>query len=72
MYLLDTNAISEVGKIHKNKANAGFARWFLTSHPKSLFLSDIVLLELRQGALLARHKGYCYSACVFNFVYISL
>lgn len=57
MYLLDTNVISEIRKIEKGKANKGVERWYFSNHPKTLFLNDIVLLELRQGALLTQHKG---------------
>lgn len=57
MYLLDTNIISEISKIQKGKADQGVERWFYQTHPRHLFLNDIVLLELKQGALLTRYKG---------------
>lgn len=57
MYLLDTNVISEIRKIRNGKANQGVAEWFFTTPLDELFLNDIVLLEVKQGALLARHNN---------------
>lgn len=57
MFLLDTNVISEMRKIHNGKANPNLERWVFKTHPKNFFLNDIILLELKQGALLERHKG---------------
>ncbi|OBX82970.1 type II toxin-antitoxin system VapC family toxin [Moraxella nonliquefaciens] len=57
MYLLDTNIISEIRKIPLGKANASVEHWTMTKAPEDWFLSSIVLLELRQGALRSRHNG---------------
>lgn len=57
MYLLDTNVISEIRKIGQGKANTNVELWALEKFSGDLCLSSIVLLELRQGALKARHKG---------------
>ena len=56
MYLLDTNIISEIRKIPLNKANPKVELWVASKNPKDWFLSSIVLLELKQGACLARHN----------------
>lgn len=56
MFLLDTNIISEIRKIHKGTANKGVENWFIHQDQKQLFLNDIVLLEIKQGELLLRHK----------------
>lgn len=56
MYLLDTNVISEIRKIKNGKANQGVVDWFFATPLNKLFLNDIVLLEVKQGALLARHN----------------
>lgn len=57
MYLLDTNIISEIRKINQNKANIGVESWFLSRHSNDLFLNSIVLSELKEGELKARHKN---------------
>lgn len=57
MFLLDTNVISEIRKIKNGKANKGVETWFFATPLNQLFLNDIVLLEIKQGALLARYKN---------------
>lgn len=57
MFLLDTNVISEIRKIPLGKADPHVELWTLQRLPTDLFLSSIVLLELKQGSLMARHKG---------------
>lgn len=57
MYLLDTNIISEMRMIPKNKANLGVELWFKHVCLDDLFISSIVLLELKQGILKAYHQG---------------
>lgn len=56
MYLLDTNVISEIRKIHKGTANKNVENWLACQLPHHLFLNDIVLLEIKQGELLLRHN----------------
>lgn len=56
MFLLDTNVISEIRKIHKGTADKGVEQWFMYQNPSQLFLNDIVLLEIKQGELLLRHN----------------
>lgn len=57
MFLLDTNVISEIRKIHKGTANKNVENWFIRQDRETLFLNDIVLLEIKQGELLLRHKN---------------
>lgn len=57
MFLLDTNVISEIRKIQKGKANKGVEKWFFATPLDQLFLNDIVLLEVKQGALLSKLKN---------------
>ena len=45
-YLLDTNVISE---IRRPKPNAGVASWFKEAAGEDLFLSVLVVGEIRQG-----------------------
>ncbi len=66
MFLLDTNVISEIRKIKNGKANQGVVDWFMTTPLNSLFLNDIVLLEVKQGALLAKHNGDLTKARILN------
>jgi len=48
-FLLDTNAISEPGRV---SADAGFSDWFDAAPESELFLSVVTLGELRRGAAL--------------------
>lgn len=57
MYLLDTNAISEIRKIKSGKANLNFELWFIRQANDDLFTCSIALSELKKGALLKRHNG---------------
>lgn len=57
MFLLDTNVISEIRKIHKGTANKNVEAWFAHQDLNQLFLSDIILLEIKQGELLLRHNN---------------
>lgn len=57
MYLLDTNAISELKKVSANsKANLGFKNWTYNVDTNLFFISQITVLELRKGALLKSRK----------------
>lgn len=47
MYLLDTNVISEIRKQHRCDANV--AKWCETVESSELFLSILVMGEIRQG-----------------------
>lgn len=56
MYLLDTNAVSELRKIPKGKANPAFVDWVTSVDSRLFFINTIVLLEQRKWALSKRHK----------------
>lgn len=45
-YLLDTNVVSE---LRRKKPNLGVADWFESIHPSELYLSALVVGEIRQG-----------------------
>lgn len=51
MYLLDTNALSELKKIKSNKINLGFKRWLSTISIDDLYTSEVVLMEIERGIL---------------------
>jgi hypothetical protein len=51
-FLIDTNIISEVRK--GARANAGVAAWYAAAPPAEVFLSSIVVGEIRRGVELIR------------------
>lgn len=53
-YLLDTNVVSELRK--GERANHGVQTWFDASEPDELFLSVLVIGELRRGIELIRRR----------------
>lgn len=56
MILLDTNVISEIRKIEQNKANANVVAWANALDFSKVYLSAIVIGELKLGVLLKRHN----------------
>lgn len=53
-YLLDTNVVSELRKGHR--ANRGVRRWFDSHATDQLWLSALVVGELRRGVELLRRR----------------
>lgn len=51
MYLLDTNVISEIGKVAEGKADAHVAAWQAQVDPVDCFISAVTLMELEIGVL---------------------
>ena len=56
MYVLDTNLLSELRKVHVGKADGRVARWAGRVATAHLFLSAITIYETEMGALLAERK----------------
>lgn len=57
MYLLDTNVVSEMRLLPKNKAHPNVVRWMRQFDDiQSFFISSMTILELERGALLKRRK----------------
>lgn len=56
MFLLDTNVVSELRKARAGKADANVTAWARTIPAGSLFLSVIVIQELKIGVLLAERR----------------
>lgn len=56
MDLLDTNLVSELGKIKAGKADPGVAAWADQVEPDTLFLATITLHELELGVLLMERR----------------
>lgn len=53
-YLIDTNIISEIRK--GKRTNANVARWYATVSGEDLYLSVLVLGEIRQGVERCRER----------------
>ena len=51
MYLLDTNVISEIGKVVEGKADAHVAAWQSQLDTVNCFISAVTLMELEIGVL---------------------
>lgn len=56
MYLLDTNVISELRKVHTGKADANVARWANGISASHMYISSISVLELERGSLSLERK----------------
>ena len=53
-YLLDTNIVSEVGK--RERCHPNVRRWFATLEDDAIFLSVLVVGEIRHGIELIRRR----------------
>lgn len=56
MYLLDTNVISEIRRLHQNKCNAGVRKWVLETSSELMCTNAIVMMELERGVLAMERK----------------
>ncbi len=56
MYLLDTNLISEIRKLPKNKCNKGVAKWVKETSKDLMFTNAVVIMELERGILAIERK----------------
>jgi toxin FitB len=56
MYLLDTNVVSELRKIHNGKADLNVTTWADRVDAAELFISVITIQELEIGVLLIERK----------------
>lgn len=56
MYLLDTNIISELRKLSKDRADANVVRWFKQISLEDCYLSAITITEIQTGALAKKRK----------------
>ena len=56
MYVLDTNVVSELRKIHSGKADKYVAQWAEKTDLNDLYLSVITIQELETGILLAERR----------------
>jgi hypothetical protein len=51
MFILDTDVVSELRKVHAGKADLRVAKWADSVNATSLYLSAITVLELETGVL---------------------
>jgi predicted nucleic acid-binding protein len=51
MYILDTNAVSELRKAQLGRADSHFVRWADSASPSDFYLSAISIMELEIGVL---------------------
>ncbi len=56
MYLLDTNVISELRKLHNGKADPAFSVWFGGVSLDKVHLSAMTIFEVEYGALLLKRR----------------
>ena len=56
MFVLDTNVVSELRKIHLGRADENVARWADGVETAALYLSAITVQELEVGVLLAERR----------------
>ena len=56
MYLLDTNAVSELRKVPNGKADDNFSRWSNKIDIELFFINHVILLELKKWILLTERK----------------
>ena len=57
MYLLDTNIISELRLLPKNRANANFVAWASQFPDDRIFyINSVVVMELERGVMLKQRK----------------
>ena len=56
MFLLDTNAISEIRKANMRRGDLNVSQWFSSVQIDQLFLSAITIEELEIGVLRAERK----------------
>ena len=62
-FLLDTNVVSEIRKPHRN---AGVTTWFDEVESSDLYLSVLVVGEIRQGIERLRRRGDEQQAAMFE------
>ena len=68
MYLLDTNAVSELRKVRAGKADANVAAWSRTIPAASLFVSAITIHEIELGVLLMERRDAAQGAILRSWL----
>ncbi len=65
-YLVDTNVVSELRK--RERANQGVVTWFRAREPEELYLSVLVIGELRRGAARVRRRDPAFGVVLDRWV----
>ena len=68
MYLLDTNVVSELRKVHAGKADANVATWSRGIPVASLFVSAITIHEIELGVLLMERRDSAQGAILRSWL----
>jgi toxin FitB len=68
MYLLDTNVVSELRKVHAGKSHPHVKEWFESIDGSEAFISVITLQELEIGILLMERKDSTQGAILRSWV----
>ena len=56
MYLLDTNIISEIRKLAKNKCDKNVENWVRSTSKDQMFTNAVVMMELERGVMSIERK----------------
>lgn len=62
MFILDTNAVSELRKVQFGKANSRFVQWADKTSPSDIYVSAITIMELEIGALQMERRDVAQGA----------
>lgn len=62
MYLLDTNVLSELRKVHKGQCDPAVLAWSQAMPSSELFISVITIFELEVGILLLERRDPAQAA----------
>ena len=65
-YLVDTNVVSELRK--RERADQGVVTWFRSREPEELYLSVLVIGELRRGAARVRRRDPAFGVVLDRWV----
>ena len=68
MFVLDTNVVSELRKVHAGKAHPGVAEWASNVPSGQLFVSSITIHELEHGVLLAKRADPARGAVLHRWL----
>lgn len=70
MYLLDTNIVSELRLLPKNRADANFVTWASQFPDDRIFyINSVVVMELERGVMLKQRKDPVQGNILANWLY---
>jgi predicted nucleic acid-binding protein len=68
MFILDTNVVSELRKVHLGKADANVTAWAQSVDAADLFVSAITIMELELGVLSIERKDATQGAMLRSWL----